>query len=663
MSTPAASIADAEELPPHAVWLLLAGFLAAVLLNADHMALWCLPLAIGAVAWRVRALRAAPRWPARYLRAGGALLLTVAVLIGFHTLNGIQAGSSLLASMAALKLTETTRRRDWLIVSAAALFMLLSACLGAQSLWRVPLYAAELWLLCAGLYALGAGREAASTALLFGHAGRTLLAASPLALLLFLFVPRLPGSFWVLPQEHTASTGLGDEMNPGSISELTQSNEPALRVRFDGPLPPPAQRYWRGPVLHDFDGYAWRRRHGALSAAEPLQFQGQSYSYEVSLEPNENRVLIALELPQGLPQEVPNSYLTFDYQLIAPTAIDRAISYRLQSSPHPRQLQPLAEDARRLDLQLPANRNPRSIALAHALRSQAGSDAGFVRAVLDHLRHGGFTYTLEPPLLTRDSIDDLLFNTRQGFCGHYASAFVMLMRAGGVPARVVTGYLGGTWNRFGGYLYITQSDAHAWAEVWLDGQGWARVDPTAVVAPGRLTEELDELLPGVAGTGQRLLELPVIVDLVQLWQGLNARWQDDFIGFNLSKQLRLLDRLGIRQHQMRTFALLLAASAALWLALISWGVRPRGRARAADSLSRSWRTLERKLRRVAPARAPYEAALNYAERVGRARPDLASTVQGLARRYAQLRYGPARSAADCQRFRRAVRSLRAPPRA
>ncbi|HEY1726600.1 MAG TPA: DUF3488 and transglutaminase-like domain-containing protein [Steroidobacteraceae bacterium] len=662
MSTLRSHNADAGGEPPQALWLLLAGFLGAVLLNADHMALWCLPLAVAAVAWRARGVRAPPRSPARYLRAGVALVLTVAVLIGFHTLNGIQAGSSLLTSMAALKLTETTRRRDWLIVSAAALFLLLSACLGGQALWRLPLYAAELWLLCAGLYALDSGAEATRLGPVLHHAGRTLLAAAPLALLLFLFVPRLPGSFWALPQEHTAATGLSDEMSPGSISELTRSGEPALRVRFDGPLPPPSERYWRGPVLHDFDGYAWRRRRQLAGAAAPLQFQGPSYRYEITLEPNESRVLIALELPQALPRDVPNAYSTFDYQLLLPSANTRAISYRLQSSPERRGLEPLSPEARRLDLQLPPNRNPRSVELAHTLYSQADGDSGFVRAVLEYLRHGGFTYTLEPPLLNRDSIDDLLFNTHQGFCGHYASAFVMLMRAGGVPARVVTGYLGGIWNRFGNYLYITQSDAHAWAEVWLDGRGWVRIDPTAVVAPGRMTEELDELLPGVAGAGRRLLDLPVIVDLVQAWQSLNAWWQDDFIGFNLSKQLGLLDRLGFRQHQFRAFTLLLAASAALWLALIAWRVRARGRAGSADALSRSWRALERKLRHVAPARAPYEAPVHYAERIGRVRPDLAASVQALARRYARLRYGPAVATVDYEQFRRAVRSLRALPR-
>jgi transglutaminase-like putative cysteine protease len=653
----AAIVNDASALPAPTVWLLLAGFLGAVLLNAHHTALWCLPLALGAAAWRTRAMRSPLRLRTRSLRIGAALLLTVAVLIGFHTLNGIEAGSSLLVAMATLKLTETVRRRDWLIVLGAALFLLLAACLDAQALWRLPLYAAELWLLCTALYALGAGAEAPPLARSLRRAALSLTVALPFALLLFLFVPRLPGSFWVLPQDHRAFTGLGDDMSPGSISQLTESGEPALRVRFDGPLPPPAERYWRGPVLHVFDGYTWRRRHEEVGRAPSLQYQGQSYRYEITLEPNEHNVLIALELPQGLPDTLPNAISTFDYQLIAPSALTRTVSYRLQSYPQHSSPDALSAAARTLDLQLPPNRNPRSVELARSLRSRAGSDAAFIGAVLDYLRRGGFSYTLEPPLLNLDSVDDLLFRTREGFCGHYASAFVMLMRAGGVPARVVTGYLGGSWNRYGGYLYITQSDAHAWAEVWLEPRGWVRVDPTAVVAPGRLNEGLDELLPETGGSGRRFLAFPWIANAVQAWQGLNAWWQDQFIGFNFTKQLSLLDRLGFKNHDLRAFALLLAAGAGVWLTLIAWGLRPRSRPTAEDGLSRSWCALERKLRGAAERRAPHEPAMAYAERVGRAHPELSATLTALARRYARLRYGASPSAAELEQFRRAVQRL------
>ncbi len=662
MSASDASAEQAAALPPHSVWLLLGGFLGAVLLNAHHTALWCLPLALGAVAWRARGLRVPLRLPPRYLRLSVAVLLTLAVLAGFHTLNGVEAGSSLLVAMAALKLTETVRRRDWLIVLGAALFLLLAACLDGQALWRLPLYAAELWLLCTGLYGLGAGAEAPPTRWLLRRAGLSLVASLPFALLLFFFVPRLPGSFWALPKPNEAFTGLGDEMSPGSISQLTQSGDEALRVRFDGAPPPPAERYWRGPVLHVFDGYTWRRRHADVGSAPRLQFQGPAYSYEVTLEPNEHNVLIALELPQGLPDTLPTAYSTFDYQLIAPAPVSRAVSYHLHSYPQYRSVEPLSPAARRLDLQLPPQRNPRSIELAHSLRQDAGSDAAFIDAVLAYLRDGGFTYTLEPPLLNLDSVDDLLFRTHQGFCGHYASAFVTLMRAGGVPARVVTGYLGGIWNRYGGYLFISQSDAHAWAEVWRENQGWVRVDPTAVVAPGRLTEELDELLPAGGGAGRRLLSAPWITDALQAWQGLNAWWQDEFIGFNFARQLGLLAALGFRNHELQVLASLLAGGAAIWLTLIAWGLRPRPQVRTDDSLSRSWRALERKLRHAAAPRAAYESTTAYAERVARAHPELSATLSALARRYARLRYGAAASAADLEQFRRAVRRLHWRPR-
>jgi protein-glutamine gamma-glutamyltransferase len=657
-----ASAEQAAALPPHSVWLLLGGFLGAVLLNAHHTALWCLPLALGAVAWRARGLRVPLRLPPRYLRLSVAVLLTLAVLAGFHTLNGVEAGSSLLVAMAALKLTETVRRRDWLIVLGAALFLLLATCLDGQALWRLPLYAAELWLLCTGLYGLGAGAEAPPTRCLLRRAALSLVASLPFALLLFFFVPRLPGSFWALPKPNEAFTGLGDEMSPGSISQLTQSGDEALRVRFDGAPPPPAERYWRGPVLHVFDGYTWRRRHADVGSAPRLQFQGPAYSYEVTLEPNEHNVLIALELPQGLPDTLPTAYSTFDYQLIAPAPVSRAVSYHLHSYPQYRSVEPLSPAARQLDLQLPPQRNPRSIELAHSLRQDAGSDAAFIAAVLAYLRDGGFSYTLEPPLLNLDSVDDLLFRTRQGFCGHYASAFVTLMRAGGVPARVVTGYLGGIWNRYGGYLFISQSDAHAWAEVWRENQGWVRVDPTAVVAPGRLTEELDELLPAGGGAGRRLLSAPWITDALQAWQGLNAWWQDEFIGFNFARQLGLLAALGFRNHELQVLASLLAGGAAIWLTLIAWGLRPRPQVRTDDSLSRSWRALERKLRHAAAPRAAYESTTAYAERVARAHPELSATLSALARRYARLRYGAAASAADLEQFRRAVRRLRWRPR-
>ncbi len=253
-----------------------------------------------------------------------------------------------------------------------------------------------------------------------------------------------------------------------------------------------------------------------------------------------------------------------------------------------------------------------------------------------------------------NSVDDLLFHTRQGFCEHYASAFAMLMRAGGVPARVVTGYLGGEWNRFGNYLLIRQSDAHAWDEVWLDGQGWVRVDPTAVVAPESLTEQLDGLQPAVDGRASRLHAASWMLPTVLAWQAVNAWWQDQFIGFTFDRQLGLLGKLGLVGQQWQALVWLLAIGGALWLALVAWSLRARAWARP-DPLTRAWHRLERKLGSRVTPRAQHEGPVAYAERIGALHPELATALRALARRYAQLRYGPVASAADLERFRRAVR--------
>jgi hypothetical protein len=277
--------------------------------------------------------------------------------------------------------------------------------------------------------------------------------------------------------------------------------------------------------------------------------------------------------------------------------------------------------------------------------------------VLDYLRDGGFQYTVDPPALGPNSIDDLLFRTKQGFCGHYASAFAMLMRAGGVPARVVTGYLGGEWNRFGDYLLVRQSAAHAWDEVWLEGRGWVRIDPTAVVSPGSLSQQLAGDAPDGGGATRSFVIVPWLATTAQAWQAANAWWQDRVVGFNFSRQLSLLDRLGLGAMQWRALTWLLGAGGALWLGVMAWMQRPHT-VRGGDPLARAWRALERKLEASVAARAPNEGPVAFAERVGQLRPELGPGVRSLARRYARLRYGPPASSLELAQFRYAVRLWR-----
>ncbi len=631
-----------------------------VLLHVDRIPAWASVTCAALIGWR---LAAAPRgrWqPGRVARALLALTMAAVVLARFHTLNGLAAGTTLLVLMAALKLLETRSTRDQLVLTGTALFLLLAACLDRQDLARAPLYALQTWLCCAAIAAIATPALPARAALRL--AARALLLALPLALALFLFFPRLAGSFWAIPRGNGALTGLADTMTPGSIAQLVADYDVAMRVRFEGPRPSGAL-YWRGPVLHDFDGRTWRRSEASFERA-PIEFLGMPVRYHVLLEPTHRHFWFALDTPAQAPAA--RVFLTYDYELVAAAAVNEAASYAALSYLGTRPRAPLAAVSRREDTALPGDANPRTRELAQALYQKAGSDVAFVRAALDYLRSGGFVYSLEPQPLGRDAVDELLFRTREGFCGHYASAFVTLMRAAHVPARVVTGYLGGEWNPIGEFVEVRQADAHAWAEVWLEGRGWTRIDPTAVVAPQRLSRGMLELMPGAYSATDRLLYHSAwLAGLLQRWEAANAWWSDHLVKFNYDSQLGLLARLGVRTPDARDLGWAFASALLLWLAFTAWHFGRRARGPGADPLARAYLRLCRKLARAGVARAPHLGPLDYAAVVQVQRPDLGARVQALCARYAQLRYGhEAAAPAEVARFGHDVAQLRvrrAPP--
>ncbi len=613
-----------------------AALAAGVLLHADRVPLWIVALAALLIAWRLAAARARFPLPGTWLRLLLAALVVVAVLARFHTLNGLAAGTALLILMAALKLLETHRPRDHFVLVGAGLFLLLAACLDRQNLARTPLYFAHGWLCCAALAVVAAPRLAAASALRL--AARSLLLAAPLAVLLFVFFPRLSGSFWALPRGEEAVTGLSDTMSPGSIGELSASYAVAFRVRFAGSLPPPEQRYWRGPVLHDFDGATWQRGRGSWRPRQALVFEGPEYRYRITLEPSRHRWWFALDTPLATPE--PNVSLAYDYELVAAQPVAEVTSFEAVSRPLTRAVVPLPLNERREDTALPRGLNPRAGELAHELRSKAGSDPRFVGAVLEYLRTGGFVYSLEPERLGVNQVDDFLFGTRTGFCGHYASAFAWLMRAAGVPARIVTGYLGGEWNPIGGYLVVRQSDAHAWTEVWLDGRGWTRVDPTAVVEPGRLRYGILDLLPRAESVPERLLRGSAwLMRQMQRWDALDAWWNNRVVKFDYSTQLDVLGWLGIHGGGTRELGWGFVIGLLGWLALIAWRLGRGPRAVKPDALARAYARLCRKLAHGGLARAAHQGPLAYAEALAAGRPALAGPAHALLMRYAQLRYG------------------------
>jgi protein-glutamine gamma-glutamyltransferase len=651
-----------ERADNRALFWAAAAFAGGLALHIDRLPAWVSAAALLIVMWRLAATRAGVPLPGVIVRTLLAATVVVAVLARFHTLNGLAAGTALLALMSALKLLETYRRRDRLVLVGAGLFLLLAACLDRQGLARAPLYLAELWLACAALAVIASdgfpGRAA------FKLAGRTLLLALPLAVLLFLFFPRLAGSFWAVPRGEEALTGLSDTMSPGGIGKLSTSYEVAFRARFEGELPPTEQRYWRGPVLHYFDGFTWSRGPGEGRARAAPQPAGPGYRYRIALEPSRHRWWFALDTPAQSPD--PGVELTRDYELLAARPVAEPTSFEVLSYTAVRGDGTLSKWERAENTKLPPGRNPRSLELAHELRARAGTDAAFAAATLEFLRRGGFVYSLEPEVLGTEQVDDFLFRTRTGFCGHYASAFVVLMRAAGVPARVVTGYLGGEWNPSGGYLIVHQSDAHAWAEVWLEGRGWTRIDPTAVVEPERLRRGAFDLLPEAMSASTRLLRgAPWLVHLLQRWDAANAWWNDRVVKFDYTAQIEVLERLGIHSADARALGWAFMTALLGWLALVAWHLGRSMQPRRPDAVARAYALLCRKLARSGLVRAPYQGPLSYADEVGARRPDLAQRVRPLLERYAQLRYGPPGSgtrARDVEEFRRAVARLSVPRR-
>jgi len=638
-------------------------FAASLVLTLGNAPLWCLGIGLAAVGWRIgvalgRIALIRRGTGLRFVFGAITAILALAVAANFHTLNGLSAGTALLVVMGALKLLESRTRRDDSIVIGVALFLLLAAALAGQSLWRIPLYLLTVWGAAAAIALVAHGDALFPTRAAFRIAGRATLMSIPLALLCFAFFPRIAGQFWALQRGAVATTGLSDEMTPGNIDKLATEYDPAFRVRFEGSLPPREALYFRGPVLNTFDGLTWRRARsgGALYVGTPMMPVGDAVRYRVTLEPTNQPWLFALDTVDASPRR--DVYLTHDRQLISTSPVNSVLSYDATSHLATHSSGSLSNLGRRYETRLPLDRNPRARALALDLRARTGSDAQFARAALDWFRTQGLEYTLEPGTTSIDSVDTTLFDTRRGFCGHFASAYATLMRAGGVPARVVTGYLGGEWNPVGGYLLVRQSEAHAWTEIWLDGQGWTRVDPTAVVAPERLQRGVYDLMANsLPATSVFFHNNPFFNRLGLLWDGANQWWQANVVDFNLRSQFDLLNKLGIDSPQWQHLGWAFAIGLIAWIVWVALSLRRTLARGKPDRVGRAWLRATRKLARVAGPRAASEGPYDFARRVAAARPDLGARMQSLASNYARLRFGPAANREDVAAFERDVRRL------
>jgi transglutaminase-like putative cysteine protease len=517
----------------------------------QQVPLWCNALGAAVILWRGwLALRSRPL-PSTLWRFGLLALAVLGTLLSYRTLLGRDAGVTLLMVLLTLKTLELRARRDAFVVFFLSFFLMLTQFFYSQSLVTALAMLLALWGLLTALVIahMPVGRpplwQAARMA-----GGMTLL-GTPIMLVLFMLFPRI-APLWGLPGDAMAGrSGLSASMAVGNIASLALDDSVAMRLRFDGPAPQSAEMYFRGPVLNEFDGQRWTSTpwfEQLTKVPTPqLTVQGDPISYQITLEPNQQPWLLTLDATPKAPLLAGHTpRQTPDGQWLLNRPVTELLRYQVQSYTRYQSDLDLRPGQFRRSLALPPNTNPRTWLWAQELAQSHPDPTKRVQAVLDHLRTGGYLYTLEPGVYGRDSADAFWFDRKLGFCEHIAAAFVIVMRASNIPARVVTGYQGAERNALDGFWTVRQSDAHAWAEVWLSGQGWVRVDPTGAVSPGRigtfqrLTTPRGAVATALLGT----VSPEVAITLRAAWDAVNNRWNQWVLNYTQSRQLNLLKSLG-----------------------------------------------------------------------------------------------------------------------
>lgn len=608
---------------------------------------WVVGLSLLLVGWRWMVL--ARGWP--MLQNLWLLLIlslsAMGIWMEYGALVGRDGGVAVLLVLLTLKLNESQKTRDALLLILMAFFTLVSLYFFRQDVFTM-------------VYTLGVAVFLLATALFWQAQRATLktywkpalvrfVKALPLAVVLFVVFPRPEGPLWSMPNQNAATSGLADQVSPGTISNLAKDDSVALRAEFLDPSPRKDQLYWRGPVYELYNGQDWLQRSIWRSFPDNLQveYQGRVVRYRTTVEPHGSPWVLALDTFAGGSTQV---RYTANYQaIVRPIAVRQR--FELQAVLDATTGRNENSQVLALQLQLPAQGNPRARALAESWKTLPPERR--VQAALNFLRSGGFSYTLTPPLLSGpNSIDDLLFGTKQGFCEHYAGAFGFLMRAAGVPTRLVGGYLGGTPSADGQYLIVRQSDAHVWNEVWLENRGWVRIDPTGAVSPARITQGLVASLQNLEALSPLLRDQDSWLSRLRLqWDAWQYAWDQWVIGYNGEQQRRLFGLLGLSGVLLALVVLVLLGLAVLPSVLQR---KPRVLCQTDELL----KGLSVFVKRLGMAPEPSEPIGEYAQRMAKLYPEQAHDILAIAESYQNLRYGPTSSKEQVQAFLRQVRTFR-----
>ena len=650
--------------------LFLLGVIAwTVLPHVSHLPLWCTLLTLVVLLWRVRLALNNAALPGRWVLVGVLVLAAGLTFWSYRTLLGKEPGITLVVVLMALKTLELRARRDAFVVFFLGFFLILTHFLYSQSLLVAGAMLVSVWGLLTALVLAHMPVGQPSLRQAGRLAARTALLGAPIMALMFVLFPRV-GPLWGVPQDGLATTGLSNSMRMGSMTQVALDDSIALRLRFEGPPPAPETLYFRGPVLSRFDGSEWRPAAAALmlppQRRHNLRLSGSAVHYEMTLEPLRLATLPLLEATSTAP-------LIEGYQALAMADLqwltDRPVFERVRFNAEANtsfQHGPLATTIALQDmLELPPGYNPRTLAWAAALRrdpryAQADGRA-LAQALLQHIRSGGYSYTLGADPYGRDAIDEFWLDRREGFCEHFAAAFVVVMRALDVPARVVTGYQGTDPLPVDGFYLVRQSSAHAWAEYWQAGVGWVRADPTAAVAPDRINRGLNLVgSPGFVAGALGNVNPALLAQLRQGWELINNRWNQWVMNYSRGQQLDVLRKLGFSAPSWEDLAVLMAgalSTLALAGALWAWWDQHR-----IDPWVRQMQRLRKALQSLGLKAADHEAPRALAKRVRERFGGTGEALAALLDALEQQRYGrqtaPRPDARLTRRFVAQARALR-----
>jgi transglutaminase-like putative cysteine protease len=629
-----------DRVAPWAVAIFAAALLLRVLVNLRHLRLPSLPVKLLLLALGL-----------------GGIALTYGGFIGIEPALGV------LLILLSLKLLETNTVRDFQVLALLGWFLCLCGLFFSQELSRWLYLSAVALLLGASLVRFHQAPERGSFRRSLWLAGKLLVQALPIVALLFLFFPRSHANYLLqLGRTTTGVTGMTDRLEPGSFATLTQSNKIAFFARFpDRNVPALPQLYWRGGVLWRGDGLTWVRDVPTTRERLTGQLEGAPIRQNIVLQPHGGRWLFGLDRPA--PVEVRDATYEAGGYFQSQRTVTSPLRYAVTSRPENRETTLLPEH------RFKATRKPASISpdvqqLVDLWRASATSDRDVIDVALRFFRREKFSYSLEPQTYGEDALTEFLFERRSGFCEHYAAAFATLMRIAGIPARIVIGYHGGDVDPRGKVVIVRQLDAHAWAEVWIKGEGWQRVDPTAVIAPDRISsgsqsfldsrELADAAGAGAVSAGATGLR-EILRDVRRVWDNLSYQWDLRILNYDDEAQEGFMRFIELGDPRPSVLVVWLMLAVLVVFALIAfWVGRPR---RApADPVVRDWRRFCHALAGAGIAREPWEGPQHFSERAALALPRRAAAIREAAGHYMAARYGQKRGAGEA--FRRAVRTFR-----